>query len=287
MIIRIKTNKNNGENKMNESKQMMVFENHKVEIFELDGQVLFNPRHVGECLDLDEVTVRRHIQEMNEKQVVKLTNDSIVHLMNFRKLHNTGENFLTESGVYKLIFKSRKPSAEKFQDWVTDVVLPTIRKTGSFSIHTENETKIPDYKNALDSLTFHMAAAQIFGFNHSQAMFQTNRIVKQQFQIDTMKNLGIANVVSPVQEKYYSATELGHKFGGLSAQKINNMMEQAGIIKASRNKKGEKVWEITEYGLNNNLALYKDSGKSHSDGTPIQHHYFFESAWHNANDLLN
>ena len=286
MVIRIKTNKNNGTNEMNESKEMMVFENHKVEVFELNGQVFFNPRHVGECLDLDEVTVRRHIQEMNEKQVVKLTNDSIVHLMNFRKLHNTGENFLTESGVYKLIFKSRKPSAEKFQDWVTDVVLPTIRKTGSFSIHADLETKIPDYKNALDSLTFHMAAAQLFGFNHSQAMFQTNRIVKQQFQIDTMKNLGIDSIVSPVQEKYYSATELGHKFGGLSAQKINNMMEQAGIIRASRNKKGEKVWEITEYGLNNNLALYKDSGKSYSDGTPIQHHYFYESAWHNANDLL-
>ena len=286
MIVRIKTNKNNGANEMNESKEMMVFENHKVEVFELNGQVFFNPRHVGECLDLDEVTVRRHIQEMNEKQVVKLTN-SDVHSMNIRKLNNAGENFITEAGVYKLIFKSRKPEAEKFQDWVTDVVLPSIRKTGSFSIHDEAKITMPDYKNALDSLTFHMAAAQLFGFNHNQAMFQTNRIVKQQFQIDTMKNLGITGMVSPVQEKYYSATELGHKFGGLSAQKINNMMEQAGIIKASRNKKGEKVWEITEYGLTNNLALYKDSGKSHSDGTPIQHHYFYESAWHNANDLLN
>ena len=52
MIVRIKTNKNNGESKMNESKQMMVFENHKVEVFELNGQVLFNPRHVAACLDL-------------------------------------------------------------------------------------------------------------------------------------------------------------------------------------------------------------------------------------------
>ena len=277
MGIRIKTNKNNGANEMNESKEMMVFENHKVEVFELNGQVLFNPRHVGECLDLGESAVRMAIAEMNNKQVVKLTN-SDVNLIDIRKLNNAGENFLTESGVYKLIFKSRKPSAEKFQDWVTDVVLPTIRKTGSFSIHENLETKIPDYKNALDSLTFHMAAAQLFGFNHSQAMFQTNRIVKQQFQIDTMKNLGITSMVSPVQEKYYSATELGHKFGGLSAQKINNMMEQAGIIRASRNKKGEKVWEITEYGLTNNLALYKDSGKSHSDGTPIQHHYFYPTA---------
>lgn len=56
--------------------------------------------------------------------------------MHFRKLHNTGENFLTESGVYKLIFKSKKKEAEKFQDWVTDEVLPSIRKYGAYM--TEN-----------------------------------------------------------------------------------------------------------------------------------------------------
>lgn len=31
-----------------------------------------------------------------------------------------------------MIFKSRKPDAEKFQDWVTDEVLPQIRKTGGY-----------------------------------------------------------------------------------------------------------------------------------------------------------
>ena len=108
---------------MNESKEMMVFENHKVEVFELNGQVLFNPRHVAACLDISESTLREHLAAMNNKQVIKLTN-SDVGITDIRKLNNAGENFLTESGVYKLIFKSRKPSAEKFQDWVTDVVLP-------------------------------------------------------------------------------------------------------------------------------------------------------------------
>ena len=81
---------------------------------------------------MTDVTVRRHIQDMNEDQVIKLTNFNVQD-MNFRKLHNTGENFLKEAGVYKLIFKSRKPEAERFQDWVTDTVLPSIRKTGEYS----------------------------------------------------------------------------------------------------------------------------------------------------------
>lgn len=121
--------------------QLMVFEGKNVEVFEWEGKVLFNPRHVGECLGLSAVTVRRAIQEMSSKQVVKLTN-SKVHTMNFRKLHNTGENFLTESGVYKLIFKSRKDEAERFQDWVTDEVLPQIRKTGGYiPINEEDDEK--------------------------------------------------------------------------------------------------------------------------------------------------
>jgi prophage antirepressor-like protein len=39
---------------------------------------------------------------------------------------------LTEGGLYRLILKSESPLAEKFQDWVTDEVLPTIRKTGAY-----------------------------------------------------------------------------------------------------------------------------------------------------------
>ena len=41
-------------------------------------------------------------------------------------------NFINESNMYKLIFQSRKESAERFTDWVTGEVLPSIRKTGSY-----------------------------------------------------------------------------------------------------------------------------------------------------------
>lgn len=37
-----------------------------------------------------------------------------------------------EAALYKLIFKSRKPEAERFLDWVTGVVLPAIRKNGGY-----------------------------------------------------------------------------------------------------------------------------------------------------------
>lgn len=108
---------------------LMIFEGNNIEVFELNGQILFNPKHVAEILDI--VDVKSSIRGFSEKQVVKVKN-SDVHNMHFRKLNNAGENFLTESGVYKLVFKSRKPEAERFSDWVTDEVLPTIRKTGGY-----------------------------------------------------------------------------------------------------------------------------------------------------------
>ena len=108
-----------------------TFENKEVEVFEFEGKVLFNPYHVGECLNLTDSAVRKSIANMNNKQVVKLKNLDVKDVP-IRKLNNAGENFLTESGVYKLIFKSDKKEAEKFQDWVTDEVLSNIRKTGGY-----------------------------------------------------------------------------------------------------------------------------------------------------------
>lgn len=120
---------------------LMIFEDREVEVFEWNGKVLFNPRHVGECLDISPEGVRKAITRMNENQVIKLTNSKVTD-SNFRKLHNTGENFLTESGVYKLIFKSKKKEAEEFQDWVTDEVLPSIRKHGMYA--TDDLLNDPD-----------------------------------------------------------------------------------------------------------------------------------------------
>ncbi|PYD63537.1 BRO family protein [Gluconacetobacter entanii] len=50
-------------------------------------------------------------------------------------------NCVTEPGLYKLIARSRKPEAKRFDRWVRHEVLPTIRKTGSYNI--EQQFEIP------------------------------------------------------------------------------------------------------------------------------------------------
>lgn len=56
-------------------------------------------------------------------------------------------NVIPESDVYRLITHSKLPTAERFEKWVFDEVLPSIRKTGSYSL------EIPkDYPSALRAL---------------------------------------------------------------------------------------------------------------------------------------
>jgi len=42
--------------------------------------------------------------------------------------------FINEPNLYRVIFRSDKPEAVKFQDWVFEQVLPTLRKTGRYQI---------------------------------------------------------------------------------------------------------------------------------------------------------
>ena len=41
---------------------------------------------------------------------------------------------ISESGLYRLLFQSRKPEAQRFCDWVTDIIIPEVRKTGGFGL---------------------------------------------------------------------------------------------------------------------------------------------------------
>lgn len=50
---------------------------------------------------------------------------------------------ISEQSLYKLIFKSRKPFAEEFQDWICGTVIPTLRKDGMY-VDGEEEVNMND-----------------------------------------------------------------------------------------------------------------------------------------------
>ncbi len=91
-----------------------------------DGEIWFAIPDVCKTLDLKNPTmVARRLGE-NEKAKFNLGYSG--------KPGNPNIWFANEPGLYRLIFMSRKPEAKKFQDWVYHEVLPSIRKTGSYSL---------------------------------------------------------------------------------------------------------------------------------------------------------
>ncbi len=187
---------------------LMNFEGNSVEIFEWNGQVLFNPRHVGNCLELSDSAVRNYLAKMNKKQAIVLKNPD-VRDKDIRKLNNAGEKFLTESGVYKLIFKSRKPEAERFSDWVADDVLPRIRKTGSYEMPEKEKNK----KEKLSSVN--QMAKNITGLLQ-EAGVDAKFIAAEVVRIYTDNGYPVHSPVITEDSKLWDYTSIAKELGILS-----------------------------------------------------------------------
>lgn len=56
---------------------------------------------------------------------------------------------VSEGGLYHLIFKSRKAAAKRFRRWVTDEVLPEIRRTGGYELAAPIHLTIPEWLAAM------------------------------------------------------------------------------------------------------------------------------------------
>lgn len=87
-----------------------------------DGQPMFCLSDVCKALEISNVgNVKQRLSEKGIHTADTLTNGGMQKMI-----------FINEANLYKTIFQSRKESAERFTDWVTTEVLPSIRKTGAY-----------------------------------------------------------------------------------------------------------------------------------------------------------
>ena len=109
-----------------------------------NGDVLFNAKDV--CAILDIKNVSKACEKLDDDEKGITTSDTLGGKQEVL--------MITESGLYSLIFTSRKPEAKAFRKWVTSEVLPAIRQTGSYAVkektisekHLEAKTKLLELK---------------------------------------------------------------------------------------------------------------------------------------------
>jgi len=164
---------------------------------------------------------------------------------------NQRTNCTNESGMYSLIMGSRLEGAKRFKRWVTSEVLPSIRKTGSYShvpappspqyaLKSEAESKaaiirdtVTWMREMMPSIRPEMASACT-----ARALVASGLMSKSAHE--ELRNM---LVIETEKAPMFTPTQLGEKLGGVKPGIVNKMLEARGL-----QKKFGKRWEPTEQG---------------------------------------
>ena len=150
---------------------------------------------------------------------------------------------VNESGLYNLVLGSRKPEAKRFKRWITHEVLPSIRKTGSYTSATSVAALPSPTQDRVSSLLLiGEAVAKVPGVKHGIAMAATLTCIHENtgLSIETMRRALPAND-EPIAAM--NPTKLGQQLG-MAARSVNARLAAMGL--QLRNDRDE--WELTEAG---------------------------------------
>lgn len=94
------------------------------------GELLFCLKDVCDSLGLQVGATAKRLEQQVISSINVLTNGGSQQMY-----------FVTEPDLYRCIFQSRKPTARKFQDWVFNEVLPSLRTTGAYVVAKEEDSE--------------------------------------------------------------------------------------------------------------------------------------------------
>lgn len=115
---------------MNENEiQVWNYESSEIRTVQVNGEPWFVGKDVADILGYQNGSrdINRHVEEEDRCKI-----------MIFDGRQDKETIVINESGLYSLILSSNLPNAKQFKRWVTNEVLPSIRKTGSYSVQQPN-----------------------------------------------------------------------------------------------------------------------------------------------------
>ena len=163
------------------------------------------------------------------------------------------ESFIPENIFYRLAMKAKNETAERFQAWIADKVVPSIRKFGNYGNFSAMKAE-----NIMAFATSVFSAAGIKG---NQLALALDRTAKH-YTGESMLALGGIELEAETKHQALTPTEIGMELG-FTGQRVNEILAGAGL-----QHRISKKWEPLEPGMP--YAVMIDTGKKHSDGTPIR-----------------
>lgn len=138
--------------------------------------------------------------------------------------------FVTEPDLYRCIFQSRKPTARKFQDWVFNEVLPSLRTTGAYVVAKEEDSEE-------DIIARGLIAAKAALTRREERIKQLETQTEQQAQTIDIQQKELT--VAAPKVRYYDDTLASVDFVttqqianeiGMNANVLSKKLEEIGIL---------------------------------------------------------
>ena len=211
------------------------FQNSKVRIIVIQGKEWFVAKDVAELLQYKKTAnaVKDHCKKPVEWKELKVIKS--MTLLNF----HPQTKFILESDVWRLIIKSTMPEAEKIEKWIMEDVLPSIRKTGSYSISPKPQTQISELNETLDFIEIFEKFSQIRQGKTDIELLQIDSFLKNSGKKSILKILNL-----DLENSYFSVSELG-QFLGKTGADINQL-----LLKSEFQFLDNGVWKVLENGKN-------------------------------------
>ena len=178
-------------------------------------------------------------------------------------------NLINESGLYCLILRSNMPKAKEFRRWVTGTVLPLVMRNG---LPENREDKLTD--TIMYSARMILDAA---GIKDNQLALALDKVAAHYTGYSLLALSGVT-LIAPTKCQLLTPTEIGKHFG-VSGRKVNETLCNEGY----QTKDGQSYKPLE---LGEPFAVMMDTGKRHSDGTPIRQLKWESSIINEIEDLL-
>lgn len=187
------------------------------------GEILFCAKDVAIALGYKDPNdaIKRHCPHAVKRRVGVQTGIKADGTPAFQKVMMS---FIPESDVYRLIFGSKLPNADRFTDWVTIEVLPTLRKTGSYSMRPMTEYQEANIALQKDKLAFQRAGMLL------QLAEKYDGTYRQILHAHATKEM-TGEFLLPLpalEERTYSAQEVGDILG-ISANLVGRLANKCDL----------------------------------------------------------
>lgn len=167
--------------------------------------------------------------------------------------------FIAEPDLYRLIVSSQMPTAQEFEKWVFEDVLPTIRKTGQYRLEYVAPSVVD---TAASTFSGYTRVAKLFGLEGNAALISANVATRKLTGIDFQHDLQI-ELKTPDQQYLLTPTQIAERLHLSGPREANRLLAAKGL-----QSKESGQWVPTEKGKAFSALL--DTGKKHTNGCMVQ-----------------